>query len=222
MSAGDGSLTECKCGGTGLTYKQGWPDPMKPIVGPCVCMWRKSMLGTDMGEIKRQLQLRESEDQSNRHARRDKSEEWDMREERAHAKQQEQETEQTQFANCDLTKDSGDDFLALLDTIGQEDAAGLKAAQQSYGNSWKSRGGVGAFMMLARKWDRMENRLKVFINNSRAGRRDVSSFDIFGHIAEDQRSEGIIDDVRDLRRYLMLVEAEMRARGFNATHRDNA
>lgn len=45
--------------------------------------------------------------------------------------------------------------------------------------------------------------------------------DIFLGIATDTRGEGLIDDVRDLRRYLMLVEAEMRARGFQRTHRDN-
>lgn len=151
----------------------------------------------------------------------------------------------------DLTKDSGDKFLELLETIGAEDAAGLKKAAESYGNSWKQRGGVGAFMMLARKWDRLQNRLAMGLSTSeRLDLRDVLSafendcpeaipgtwpavaalirkavdlkpYDIFHHLATDTRAEGVIDDVRDLRRYLMLVEAEMRARGFDATHRDN-
>lgn len=113
-----------------------------------------------------------------------------------------------------LHEDSGDTYLHNLGLIAQEDAEGLLAAQRSYGNSWKSRGGVGAFMMLARKWDRLENRVKTPIGQA-------GTWDIFGHIADDQRAEGIIDDIRDLRRYLLLVEAEMRARGFNAKHRDN-
>lgn len=126
----------------------------------------------------------------------------------------------------DLERDSGDLFLEELDKIAAEDVAGLKLAQKSYGNSWKSRGGIGAFMMLARKWDRLENRVKRLgdiLNLSRLGRPNLQAqpYDIFQHIACDQRAEGIIDDVRDLRRYLMLVEAEMRARGFDATHRDN-
>ena len=126
----------------------------------------------------------------------------------------------------DITQDSGDGFLEMLDTIAQEDAEGLKAAQKSYGNSWKSRGGVGAFMMLARKWDRLENRVKRpagIINRSRQDLPNVEygPYDIFGHVITDQRAEGVIDDIRDLRRYLMLVEAELRARGFDATHRDN-
>jgi hypothetical protein len=126
---------------------------------------------------------------------------------------------------ADLTTDSGEAYLEKLQEIAQEDVEGLKKAQRSYGNSWKQRGGVGAFMMLARKWDRLENRVQAigpdFVRPGGA-RSPVPSWDLFGHIAADPRAEGVIDDVRDLRRYLMLVEAEMRARGFNATHRDNA
>lgn len=109
----------------------------------------------------------------------------------------------------DVPDDTGYAFLGFLNDIGTEDAEGLKKAAESYGLSWKQRGGVGAFMMLARKWDRMENRV-----------RNVG-FDVFRAIIEDTRGEGVIDDVRDLRRYLMLVEAEMRARGFQRDHRDN-
>lgn len=115
----------------------------------------------------------------------------------------------------DLTVDSGDKFLDELSMIADEDVHGLKVAQASYGNSWKSRGGVGAFMMLARKWDRLENRLK------RPTVGEAGIYDVFKHVAADQRAEGVIDDIRDLRRYLLLVEAELRARGFSAAHRDN-
>lgn len=108
-----------------------------------------------------------------------------------------------------LRDDSGTKFLDELDKIAAEDAVGLKEAQKSYGESWKIRGGVGAFMMLARKFDRLQIRVEKL------------NWDIFEAIISDQRSEGIIDDVVDLRRYLMLVEAEMRARGFKSKHRDN-
>jgi len=73
----------------------------------------------------------------------------------------------------------------------------LHEAEKSYGNSWKQRGGVGAFMMLARKWDRIENQTQR------------EKYDIFQTIRIDNREEGVIDDIRDLRRYLLLVEAEM-------------
>lgn len=102
--------------------------------------------------------------------------------------------------------------LKHLETVATEDAQGVKKAEEQYGSSWKKRGGVGAFMMLARKWDRIEKAL----DSERFG------WDIFKAIEEDKRAEGIIDDIRDLRRYLLLVESEMRARGeAQAGHRDN-
>ena len=73
----------------------------------------------------------------------------------------------------------------------------LEEAEQSYGDSWKQRGGVGAFMMLARKWDRLEKQVTE------------QGYDIFQAIAYDSREEGVLDDIRDLRRYLFLVEAEV-------------
>ena len=43
--------------------------------------------------------------------------------------------------------------------LANEDIAVLKEKEKTYGESWKLRGGVGAFMMLARKWDRIENQV---------------------------------------------------------------
>ena len=83
-----------------------------------------------------------------------------------------------------------------LQAVADADVAGLVKAQASYGDSWKRRGGVGAFMMLARKWDRLE--LQV----AKCG------YDIATAIDTDDRPEGIMDDIRDLRRYLLLVEQE--------------
>jgi hypothetical protein len=56
---------------------------------------------------------------------------------------------------------------------------------------------VGAFMMLARKWDRLEKQTNDF------------GYDLFAAINDDTRDEGILDDIRDLRRYLLLVESHM-------------
>ena len=117
-------------------------------------------------------------------------------------------------------------YIDHLDAVAKEDVAGLKKAEASYGDSWKRRGGVGAFMMLARKWDRLENHVSRRFDRSdnSPSDRTVDPYDIFGHIDADTRSEGLIDDIRDLRRYLMLVEAEMRAQGSDSAtsqHRDN-
>jgi len=108
------------------------------------------------------------------------------------------------------------DYLLFLSDTARDDVAGLQAAQKEYGNSWKLRGGVGAFMMLARKWDRIERRV--------AKTDGATQWDVFEHIMADERSEGLIDDIRDLRRYLLLVEAEAQAMGAEAAktiHRDN-
>lgn len=111
------------------------------------------------------------------------------------------------------------DHMYHLPEVAEADVAGLKAAEENYGSSWKRRGGVGAFMMLARKWDRIENALRpndgdeARANISLATEKTVAPWDIFAAIAADPRAEGIIDDIRDLRRYLMLVESEAIARG---------
>jgi len=83
----------------------------------------------------------------------------------------------------------------LIQNLADTDVAKLKHAQESYGDSWRSRGGVGAFMMLARKWDRIENQAIK------------EGYDIFKTINNDPSSTGILDDIRDLRRYLLLVES---------------
>ena len=82
----------------------------------------------------------------------------------------------------------------LISKIANEDVNKLVKAQESYGDSWRSRGGVGAFMMLARKWDRIENQVSK------------DGYDIFKTINNDPSSSGKLDDIRDLRRYLLLVE----------------
>ena len=85
------------------------------------------------------------------------------------------------------------DFLHIQ-SLADKDVDTLKKAQESYGDSWRDRGGIGAFMMLARKWDRIENQVSK------------DGYDIFKTINNDPSSSGILDDIRDLRRYLLLVE----------------
>lgn len=114
----------------------------------------------------------------------------------------------------ELLKEDGlnEKYLQHIKAICDEDAAGLLKAHESYGNSWKKRGGAGAYLIMVRKFDRLEQTLPKF------------GYDVFQAVAEDVRAEGVIDDIRDARRYLCLIEAEMRARGSasaTSTHRDN-
>jgi hypothetical protein len=90
-----------------------------------------------------------------------------------------------------MTKEQRSKIIQRVNVLASEDVKGLHNAEQSYGDSWKKRGGIGAFMMLARKWDRIEKQSCDYTYE------------------EDKRPEGLIDDIRDLRRYLLLVEAEM-------------
>ena len=104
-----------------------------------------------------------------------------------------------------------------LQQIVMNDVTEVWKKDVSYAQSWKKRGGVGAFMMLARKWDRLETMVE----------RCDTKWDVFRSIIS---SGGSIEDgmplaeIRDLRRYLLLVEAEMVARGtvklpvFRAVH----
>lgn len=119
-----------------------------------------------------------------------------------------------------VPRDAGkvNSHIDFLDHVAKADVEGLRKAEKQYGSSWKRRGGVGAFMMLARKWDRLENALRESDNrpgcaNAFDRPEGVAPWDIFGAVRTDTRPEGIIDDIRDLRRYLILVEAEMMARG---------
>ena len=88
-------------------------------------------------------------------------------------------------------------YITKLEEIARTDLEVLRKKDAEYGGSWKKRGGVGAYMMAARKIDRMEVQVAVH------------HYDIFKAAAEDKRDEGIIDDIRDLRRYLLLIEAEI-------------
>lgn len=82
-----------------------------------------------------------------------------------------------------------------ISKLALEDVDVLIEKGKSYGTSWRQRGGVGAFMMLARKWDRIENQC------------EEHGYDIF--LSVEKVPDSILDDIRDLRRYLLLVDAWM-------------
>ena len=88
-------------------------------------------------------------------------------------------------------------YIDLIPEIAQRDVITLQRKDREYGGSWCKRGGIGAAMMLLRKVDRIETQIKKY------------GWDIFAAAAADKRPEGIVDDLRDLRAYLLLVEAEV-------------
>tara|TARA_R100001224_G_C4025838_1_gene150936 strand:+ start:1267 stop:1611 length:345 start_codon:yes stop_codon:yes gene_type:complete len=94
----------------------------------------------------------------------------------------------------------------LMKEVAQNDLEALQRAEQSYGDSWKRRGGVGAFMMLARKFDRIEHQ------------SEKHGWDIFEAGTVYSGEAGLLDDIRDLRRYLLLVEQEI----LSQTHTESA
>lgn len=96
--------------------------------------------------------------------------------------------------------------MEFLEHVTRNDVAALHEKEKTYRGSWKKRGGVGAFMMLARKWDRIEEMLSY---------NDGTQFNIFAAIEARRNGDDgtVLAEIRDLRRYLVLVEAEMMARG---------
>lgn len=106
-------------------------------------------------------------------------------------------------------------FISSIRHVVDSDAEGLTEARRQYGESWYARGGVGAYMMIVRKSDRIENTLK----------NADPQWDIMAKIKQEVRDkvqDGILDDVRDLRRYLGLLEAKLVEEGIELPEqRDN-
>jgi len=86
------------------------------------------------------------------------------------------------------------EFYDTLNKVAFDLVETLRTKGAQYGNSWISRGGVGAFMMMTRKIDRIINQLKK-----------PPIYDIVEHCRIDTRDEGIQDDLRDLTAYCLLI-----------------
>lgn len=96
-------------------------------------------------------------------------------------------------ANFDGRVGEGDVYA----DVARRDVEELQVKNANYGESWKRRGGVGAFMMLARKWDRLDNLLA-----HTGGGHSLQ------HLLMSNPGD-VLDDIGDLRRYLLLVEDEV-------------
>jgi hypothetical protein len=84
-----------------------------------------------------------------------------------------------------------------LNEISNEIICLLEEKAKHYGDSWKMRGGIGAFMNIARKWDRLETQCKK------------NNYDIFYSILNDKLDEeGVKDSIIDLIGYGLLILSE--------------
>lgn len=92
------------------------------------------------------------------------------------------------------------DHLNFIHHVAETDLSEIRRKEATYRGSWKKRGGTGAFMMMARKWDRIEGMLSSTLD-----------WDVLTECARDlSGADGtLLAEVRDLRRYLTLVEAEV-------------
>lgn len=107
---------------------------------------------------------------------------------------------------------------AFLKTVADNDVVYVLIKDKSYGASWKKRGGVGVFMMLARKWDRLEEMMTSSISMN-SGKFVPDKYDLMARAENDLSGvDGtVLAEVRDLRRYLLLVESEILARSAGAS-----
>jgi hypothetical protein len=123
------------------------------------------------------------------------------------------------------------DYFAYLDhlqALADEDVRFVREKDRSYGGSWKRGGGISAWFMLRRKCDRLiammtppdapegwPTSVKVSAENTHRLMEMTRRVDVFAQVAARPGGEDgtVLAEVRDLRRYLMLVEAEMMARG---------
>lgn len=95
-------------------------------------------------------------------------------------------------------------YRNVIQLVASDDVNRLLKKDEEYGASWKRRGGVGAYMMMVRKIDRIMAIIPEPDGHPKHG------FDIFAMLADEDvgGSERLLDTMRDLRGYLTLIEAE--------------
>lgn len=87
------------------------------------------------------------------------------------------------------------DYHNYVAGVAARDVDEVLLRDEQYQGSWQKRGGSGVFANLARKWDRIEAACSQ------------CHYDLMIAFLNDPGSTGLIDDIRDLRRYLLLTEA---------------
>jgi hypothetical protein len=99
------------------------------------------------------------------------------------------------------------EHLNFLGAVAVADVEEVRRKESTYMGSWKKRGGTGAYHVSIRVVDRLQKIVE-----------DQFNCDIFAAIkADPSGADGsVLAQVRDYRRYLMLIEAEMMSKGIVA------
>jgi len=100
--------------------------------------------------------------------------------------------------------DIDSNHMNYLEQVTKADVDMIRRKEKTYKGSWKKRGGIGAAMMILRKADRLEILLQD------------RNYDIFKDPGDGSDGSPLAE-IRDLRAYLILVEAEIMARGLDRT-----
>lgn len=95
-------------------------------------------------------------------------------------------------------------YMQHLQAVVDAGVAVIREKTRTYRDSWKKRGGAGAWFTMVRPWDRLENIV------ARHNGDILAAIEAEGGSGEDGSA---LACVRDLRNYLTLIEAEMVARG---------
>jgi hypothetical protein len=100
--------------------------------------------------------------------------------------------------------------LLFLEIVASEDIGHLRMKEKTYKGSWKKSGGRSAWFMIKRKIDRLESMMQADPLESDLTALK-SEHDIFERIKMDMSGVdgSVLAEVRDLRRYLLLVESEI-------------
>lgn len=114
------------------------------------------------------------------------------------------------------------DYLEFLKVVCDEDIKFIKEREKLYKSSWKRSGGRSGWFMILRKIDRLQEMMKYrppegHFEGVAKLRLDaaLNADDIFKKIEENPSGNDatVLSEIRDLRRYLCMVEAEMISKG---------
>ena len=104
------------------------------------------------------------------------------------------------------------DYHKFLQPVVNEDVRFIKEREKLYKGSWCKSGGRSSWFMLVRKMDRLQEMMKMSDSSLQEA---MIADDIFKKIEANPSGDDstILAEVRDLRRYLTLVEAYVSAKG---------